>query len=61
MIQLQYNKKNNSILKEWQEIFNKHLIRYIDMIRYLDVIDPIILARYVMMIFSYKSKQEYMV
>ena len=31
------------------------------MIRYLDVIDPIILARYVMMIFSYKSKQEYMV
>lgn len=61
MIQLQYNKKNNSILKEWQEIFNKHLIRYVDMIRYLDVIDPIILARYVMMIFSYKSKQEYMV
>ena len=58
---MQYNKKNNSILKERQEIFNKHLIRYIDMIRYLDVIDPIILARYVMMIFSYKSKQEYMV
>ena len=39
-----------------QEIFNKHLIRYIDMIRYLVVIDPIILARYVMMIFHIEER-----
>ena len=39
-----------------QEIFNKHLIRYIDMIRYLVVIDPIILARYTMMIFYIEER-----
>ena len=39
-----------------RDIFNKHLLRYIDMIRYLPVIDPKILARYVNMIFHIKEQ-----